>query len=177
MPKVGIAAEKWQDAQAMTGFKLAPALNGYTAEIYEVQPRTSDKTDPPMDYVIVKMELAHDELEELTGFTQMKYTEFFALTEERIGFVKAFLEGVGRCDVMREDADWDELNGTQFECSIRHSESKGKTYANIDLNTLAAISHDCFDVPEEEEEAPPPPKTKAKKGASPRRSPRAKVER
>jgi hypothetical protein len=184
----------------MSGFAPTPALAGYQAEIYEVKLGTSDKTED--EYVMPMMIMAHDDLE--SG--EVKHGEFFALTEDRMGFLKSFLTKIGRCDIMTEDAEWEELVGTQFDCDVSQTTVKktGKVYANIVHSSIKAISHEFFEIPDEEEppeeveEEPeaeePPKKTRAARGkatkaaggkkaatrtggASPRRSPRSRVDR
>jgi hypothetical protein len=175
MPKTGIAARVWRETETQTGFKPAPALSGYAARIYQTKEGVNKNNDP---YLNIFCELAHEELEK-----GIKHTEYYALTEERLGFLKGFLRGIGRADLCRSDADWDELVDTEFVCDIRHQTGKNETvYANIDLNTIEAQSHEFFEVPEEQEEAeeePEPPKAtpKAGGGARPQRSPRSRVDR
>jgi hypothetical protein len=190
MSKVGIAAAVWKDTESMSGFAPTPALAGYLAEVFEVKTGHSDKDGN--EYVMPGMVMAHDDLEQ----GEVKHWQYFTISEERVGFLKAFLEKIGRCDLMREDADWDELIGTQFECDVTQSKSKkdGKVYSNIETHSIKAVSHDFFEPVEYEEEPedavdeiaeeePEPPKivkrrkATAQTKATPRRSPRAQVQR
>jgi len=178
MAQTGISASVWKEQRAMTGYQNAPALQEYDAEICKITQGVSEKKNPPEPYITVTMELEHPDLDREDN--KMKHSEFFALSEDRLGFLKAFLEGIGRCDAMVDDFDWDDLNETVFRCDIKHATGKnGQVYANIDLNTIQAQSHDIFEIPEQVEEAPEEPEkpAPARKGASPRRSPRARADR
>jgi hypothetical protein len=167
----GIKPEVWRDTEALKGFALTPALSGYTAEIVEIREGVSESSGN--EYVQFCSQLEHPDIDQ----DSLQHWEYFELTEARLGFLKAFIEGVGRCDLFLDDAEWDDLKGTQFTCNIKHTTSKktNQEYANIDLGSLEAISHDVFEMPKSSSD----PKKKKETGrrASPRRSPRAGVAR
>lgn len=169
MAKTGIAANTWQDTQAMSGFAPPPALRGYMAEIIEIKEGVSEKDGS--EYMMPMMKLGHEDL-----IDDVKHGEYFSLTDDRVGFLKGFLLAIGRADLMRGgDADWEELIGTQFECDIRRTTGKnGNVYANIITQTINPISHQIFEVPMQEPEAPKvaPAAAAATGRVAPRRSPR-----
>jgi hypothetical protein len=142
MAFTGISKETWQNTEAKSGFKLMPVGFALEQEIEEVREGVEKSGDN--EYVMFKCVHIDDEGESYTNW------EYFQLSDERLGFLKAFLEKVGRCDMMAEDADWEDMVGTQFTADVKHTKRNGETYVNFVLNSIEAVSHDVFEIPTED---------------------------
>lgn len=161
MGVTGIASNVWDDTPEQTGYQPPPANVGYVAEITGIKEGVDKNNN---EYIIVLISLGHDDVE-----GELKHSEFFSLTEDRLGFLKAFLTGIGRTDLMHEDADWEDLVETQYECDITQRTYKGEIKANTNFKTLVPLA-----APEPEPGVAEKPKGKR---TGPRRSPRAAAKR
>jgi hypothetical protein len=138
MAKTGISPKDWQGAPAPS-FTPCPVGHGLEFECIEAIEEFYEKGN----YQRLKFTGLHvdDEGEEY------KVRSYYELSHEKLGFLRGFLEKIGRADAMAtDDFDWDELVGTQFTSDIRHTQSGGSTFANFIYGSLAPLSHEYEDL-------------------------------
>jgi hypothetical protein len=178
----GIPSRTWDETEEKTGFSIVPAGHGLDFEITEVREGRSQKGD---EYVMPACVYYDDDGQKFVQW------EYFSLDAERLGFYKAFLMGVGRADLMHENADWQELLETRFQSDVVHRNYKGEMKANLVYTTLIPVSHDCVEIPKGEAVEEPEPETQQsikdesqevadkpkQRKPAPRRSPRPRTAR
>jgi hypothetical protein len=133
----GISRDQWAETPEPEGFKIVPKGTGLDFEITEIREDHTDRGKRgPHDYVQVVCTYTDEEGE------AFDHWEYFALLPEALGWFKKFLTGIGRCDLMVEDADWQELIGTEFACDVTHRKVNGEWRSNLNYESLVNKSHD-----------------------------------
>lgn len=129
---------EWQDTESLAGFPICPMGLGLKFEIEKVKEGVTK--DGENDYVTFDCVYYDDDAKAFHKW------EYFELSREKLGFLKGFLEKVGRCDMMTDDTDWADMEGTCFNSDVKHSTSKkdGQTYANFVITSVEGTSHEFF---------------------------------
>ena len=171
----GISKQKWADTPDPKGFQPCPKGTGLAFEITDTREGHTDKGKRgPHDYLQVVCTYTDDE------GNSFDVWEYFALVDDGLPWLKKFLTRTGRCDLMVEDTEWDELVGTTFLADVSHREDKstGTKKAVLNYDSIVNVSHDSteFVADEEEEQDDPPPKASSSK-ASPQRPARGRTGR
>lgn len=109
-----------------SNFKI-PSEKEHLLVVTDVNPLTTESGEDE-NIQLVKLEVIGGEEEGITLLNRVNLDQHW----KGFYFTRLFLKALGEPYKGQFDADTDRWIGRQFYATVKHSQSKGKTYANID---------------------------------------------
>jgi len=135
MGVVGIKKETWAGTPDV-GFEMVPIGAATMFEVSEVLEGEGGEKER-VDIICQTVDDAGQ---------VFKHREFLHIDSEKgLGWAKKFLCSIGRGDICREDADWQDLVGTEFTADVQKRMYNGQE--SRQLREIRPASHDMTEIP------------------------------